>query len=440
MYDTILNPDYVRHLERNKDKCIPKPTSLELLVINPQKEGLEGAEFSLFHRDSEMTCPYKKAVSSKKGWASFGVIPHGKYVMIQSMVPVGYAKNIHIYNVIATNKGAIVDGKSSPITIVNLQHGPELNPEPDPKNNCELPLAGPAEQDVDVLEILREINPDHQLSALNGIAINVDFDEKGNPKISAKGSSNHIVEDGDKKAFNLQETNLVKAVGMHRGKAPKHAFLNSPAPAGKCPCLYKEYGWNETNIHLAVESIKISNVSTSLATIATKTTTNNRVDEDIRFTAELTSTVSNTLSSSHTSTHGISASATIGLNVGVTSESLTLGYSYQWGQENRQESTTTFKSTDVVETVVHPGKSVMAKMIATMRKFTATVVYRAFLNGHTAYHYDSPFEGHYFWASPVSSVMASANIPNSIIVTEEIEVGFFSDANIHVYDVPTPVA
>jgi len=437
MYDTILNPDYVRHLEKNTKKCIPKPASLKLHVINPQEDGLEGAEFALFYRDSDMTCPYKKAVSNDKGRASFGIIPNGEYIMIQSRVPVGYAKNTHIYTVTATNKGVCVDGTASPVTIINLQNGPEPNPEPE--NSCELPYAGPSERDVDVLEVLRGINPDHQLSAINSIAINVEFDEKGNPVISAKGSSNHIVEDGDKKAFNLQEANLVRAVGIHRGKAPKHAFLNSPAPAGKCPCLFKEYGWNETNIHLAVESIKISNVSTSLATIATKTTTNDRVDEDMIFTAELTSTVSNTLSSTHTSTHGISASANIGVNIGVASAGVSLGYNYQWGQENKQESTIAFTTTDTVETVVRPGKSVMAKMIATVRKFTATVVYRAFLNGHTAYHYDSRFEDHYFWASPISSVMASANIPNSITVTEEIEVGFFSEADIHVYDIPTPV-
>ena len=431
MHDNFLNKDYIRHIEKNsenkKDRknSDPETITFSLKVVNQNSIGLEGAEFSLFHEDSTHICPYKKESSDQDGWVCFGAIPFGDYIMLQTQMPAGHIENAHIYNVTAQPCRVLIDKEKGPHEIINT---PEEG-----VGSCLIPMAGPSEPDEDVLTVLKSINPDHQLSALNGVAINVEFDSKGNPIISAKGSIDYVIQDTEVESFNLKEDTLKKAIGIHRGKAPKRAFLKSPAPAGSVLDLYNQYGWAETKVHLAVKDLYIDNIETALAVIASEKVTNNTRTE-ISHTASLTTSVSNTLSNAFSSTHGINASANVGVNIGFVSAGISLGYNYSWGKTNTQEKTTTFSMTSGVEKVMKPGESILVKMTSTIRKFKATVVYEAFLNGQTAYNYDSRFEDHYFWASPISSVMKSAGLKNSMTFTDEIEVSFYSDGTLEVYD------
>ena len=418
---SMINPDCEQYIEKDRKNCIPTPVHLELLVVNPCEVGLEGAEFSMFYGGTVDDCPFGKAKSNHEGIVRFCNLPLGDYIMLQTLMPAGHKKNEHIYRIIVDVCGIKIDGEPGPFVIINT---PEEN-----GSDCEPPLAGPPEQDVDALEVLMGINPGHRLSAFNSVSIDIDYDSEGKPTINAKGSSNHVIEESDIKAFYLDESNLRRALGIYRGKTPKHAYLKTPAPAGKEWDLYSRYGWDQTNIFLTVERVIIESTSNALATLVSREMVNNSKVET-RIVAELSHTVSNTIKNVINSTHGISASANVGVQIKMVSVGLNFGYNYSWGTSNEKESSSSITVRDSVETVIPPESSVLVRLMATERQLKATVVYRAFLNGQTAYHYDSPFEGHYFWASPISKVMAAGNIPNSMTFTETIEIGMYSDGKI----------
>ncbi|MFL6353192.1 MAG: hypothetical protein ACJ74Z_15290 [Bryobacteraceae bacterium] len=62
------------------------------------------------------------------------------------------------------------------------------------------------------------------------------------------------------------------------------------------------------------------------------------------------------------------------------------------------------------------------------------ITYRAQVDGSTAINYDPPFKGHHFWGLGIGGVMQSSGVSNSLQFTEDIEVGYFSNAKIDLRD------
>jgi hypothetical protein len=422
----------IQDRQKNREIKRPNPRNLTLHVVTPAGGSVEGAEFSLFHAGSDLSCPYKKAVSDCNGYVFFGCIPCGSYIMFQSHMPAGFIKNPHIYNVIVSVNGVFVDGKPGIHTIVNMPGG--LIP---PKDECEDPHAGPMQPEVEILEMLKAINPDHQLNASNSISINLEFDAKGNPVPKAAGSIEYLIQNEERKAFGIEDSALKRAVEALRGRKPAGAYLRSPAPAGKEACLYKTYGWRETHVYLAVKSIELTGVETSLAVLASEKVRNNTTRE-INFKASISGSASNTLSQEFSKSQGINVTANVGFNIEFLTGGVSLGYTYNWGESNKKEQTVNFTIASEVETTVQPGKSAIVKMNAAKRKIKCKVVYEAFLNGYVAHHYNSRLDGHYFWADATSNVMKAGSIKNSLTFSDDIDVCFYSEASIDVSDYEEP--
>ena len=62
------------------------------------------------------------------------------------------------------------------------------------------------------------------------------------------------------------------------------------------------------------------------------------------------------------------------------------------------------------------------------------ITYRAQLIGTTAINYNPTFKDHHFWALDIGGVMQASGLNNSIQFTEDIEVGYFSNAKIELRD------
>jgi hypothetical protein len=62
------------------------------------------------------------------------------------------------------------------------------------------------------------------------------------------------------------------------------------------------------------------------------------------------------------------------------------------------------------------------------------ITYQARLIGSTAINYNPTFKDHHFWGLDIGGVMGGAGINNSIQFTEDIEVGYFSNAKIELRD------
>jgi len=58
------------------------------------------------------------------------------------------------------------------------------------------------------------------------------------------------------------------------------------------------------------------------------------------------------------------------------------------------------------------------------------ITYKAHLIGSTAINYNPTYKGHHFWSLDLPSVMNSAGINNSLTFTEDIEIGYFANAEV----------
>ena len=118
-----------------------KKTDLPLMLfqfraINPQGEGLQGAEFTLYRiykegMEDEYCKKYKIATANKDGLVYFGCIPFYNFVMLQTVTPEGYGENEHPYHVSANLDVVMIDcfpEEWGGHTIVNI-----------PKESCKQP-------------------------------------------------------------------------------------------------------------------------------------------------------------------------------------------------------------------------------------------------------------------------------------------------------------
>ena len=66
--------------------------------------------------------------------------------------------------------------------------------------------------------------------------------------------------------------------------------------------------------------------------------------------------------------------------------------------------------------------------------------YKGYLIGGTAVNYNPKYKGHHFWRLPIDGVMQCAGINNSVLSTEDIEVGYYTSSKVVVTDKETGTA
>ena len=111
-----------------------------------------------------------------------------------------------------------------------------------------------------------------------------------------------------------------------------------------------------------------------------------------------------------------------------------MSYSHAWGQGGSESKNITVGSSSGVSVELEPGESIEAQLTASRGVMKVRITYRAQLSGSTAINYNPPFKGHHFWGLDIGGVMQSGGLSNSIQFTEDIEVGYFSNAKIELRD------
>jgi hypothetical protein len=64
-------------------------------------------------------------------------------------------------------------------------------------------------------------------------------------------------------------------------------------------------------------------------------------------------------------------------------------------------------------TVIHPGETILAELIATHGKAKFEITYRARLAGDVFINYNPPFDGHHFWADYIDYLLKYSGMSNS---------------------------
>lgn len=261
--------------------------------------------------------------------------------------------------------------------------------------------------------------------------------------VTATGNEFHVITDQERKTFNINDIQLKNAVHTYFGQAPTDVFVKSSDnwPNKSWADLFSRYKWQQTQTNMQVQDITITGISSTPVIIASRLFKNN-ASTPATFSANISENVANTIesnwSSSQSITTGLSVSTKLEVDVQVakvTSEiESSFSASQTWGEGGSSSQSTTVGSSSGVSITLNPNEGATAQLIATRGVMKIRVNYIVYLSGNAAINYEKPFKGHHFWAFPISDVMQAASIPSTKIVTQDIEVGYYSDASIIVSD------
>ena len=251
--------------------------------------------------------------------------------------------------------------------------------------------------------------------------------------VTASGHLVRVVTEAELKKFQIGTDDKLKdAVAKHLGRRPNHAYCTSPAEKKDNPSedLFRVYGWPETTMNLIVTKTEILGFTSVPTIIASKVFSNN-LDEPASMNVELSAEIALTTSSNWSSTDSLTLEQTVNYEVklvaGKLGGSSMVGYTHEWGKGGEESKTTTVGTKSAMSATLPPHSKLKASLNASQGTMKVRITYMAYLAGNVAVDYEEPLRGHHFWPLRIESLLSKNNIKKSIIVTEDIEIGFFTN-------------
>nr|QWC93364.1 insecticidal protein IPD102Ea [Pseudomonas putida] len=259
--------------------------------------------------------------------------------------------------------------------------------------------------------------------------------DEGVSSVSATGQEKHIITNGERTAFDIQDSSLKRAVAAYFGKAPNDAYLCSPTPWND---LYKSYDWDQVQTLLNVQSAKIIGDAT-VPTILNTNTFRNNSSVEAEFNCDVTQNVSVTSESNWSDTSSVEIGQEISYSIGFLGTgvegSTSLNYTQSWQHGGSHSETLELGSSAGVKVTLKPGQAVKAELSASKGRLVIQIVYQVTLFGDTAINYNPTYKGHHFYGLNILGVMNSGNLPTTITTTETISIDYYSNVEVNVYDI-----
>lgn len=252
--------------------------------------------------------------------------------------------------------------------------------------------------------------------------------------VTHTGRDEKIVDVEDTKQYGIRDNELKEHIKVHLGKKPTDVFLKSPTPWGD---LYKEYHWEQVKRILKVKSATIMGINYKPVIVHSQDF-ENAFNNTIKVNTGISHTVETTVTTSWSKTNEFQVSQEIEYKLDVLFAKIkgVTGFSYTsaFGQTVEKSEAVTIGTTSGMETELNPGQSCTAVLSANKRYFEVEVKYIASLKGVVAVNYKKRFHGHHFYGPSIADVLESAGKVNEKTITENIRIGFYSDASLKVYD------
>ena len=256
--------------------------------------------------------------------------------------------------------------------------------------------------------------------------------------VNASGSVQYVITDADRNTFGIPDNALKQAIAKYWGKSPTDAYVRSPTPWGDLYTVYAQYGWNQVQTVLSVTDAKVLSITSNPEIINTVKLKNDSSTKGT-FTAAIATSVMNTAETNWSETSTIDVTQTIDYSVGVEGigdigGSTSFSFSQAFGMGGSQTQTVSVGSTQGVSVDLDPHSSVAAQLTASRGAMKVRVTYNAYLTGDVAANYNPTFKDHHFFALDIAEVMQAGGITNSQVITEDIEIGFYSNATVNLSD------
>ena len=120
--------------------------------------------------------------------------------------------------------------------------------------------------------------------------------------------------------------------------------------------------------------------------------------------------------------------------LGSVGGSTTWSFGMSFGVGGSQSESITVGSDQGVTVDLDPGESVQAQLTISNGVLKARILYDVYLTGSAAINYNPTYKDHHFWALDIGSIMQAGGIPNHRQITQDITVGYYSNAQVVLSD------
>ncbi|MBM7114901.1 hypothetical protein [Archangium primigenium] len=266
-------------------------------------------------------------------------------------------------------------------------------------------------------------------------SINLNFviDSNGKLTPSATGSETHVINDLEIGTFNLWA--IRTWIGNYSGRVPEDAFLRGPTPWNN---LYAVYGWPEVQTIVGAYSVQVLGTTTQPVALVNRDFDNRNNSIPATYSTQLTTQVNTTSTSTWNSTNTVTVGQSLkyGFTIFGTGVEGTTTFSYarNWGEGGSKSTSTTVGTTDTISVTVPAYQMRRATLSATKGTMRIRVKYRARLSGCAATNYYPKLNGHHFYCYDATNMLATSGQPTIKEMTEDMEIGYYSNATLSVYD------
>ncbi|SFT67860.1 toxin ETX/toxin MTX2 [Kosakonia arachidis] len=252
--------------------------------------------------------------------------------------------------------------------------------------------------------------------------------------VSAFGNDVSLISNTERNTFQLSDGQLKRAVERDFGRSPLDAFLRETNQWGG---LYGRFGWQEVSRTLRPVSSRVLSQNTTPSVVMSQDFVNDS-SVPATFNAAISQSVENTVTTGWSTggTLSVGGSVEVGvrfLGIGGTATA-SISYEQSWGISGERSTSVVLGSASGVEVTLEPGQAVTAELVATRGTMRVEVSYAGSLSGHCVVNYNPRYQGHHFWALPITRVMNNSGINNSIMTTQTLDIGFYSNSSIIIRD------
>jgi len=251
---------------------------------------------------------------------------------------------------------------------------------------------------------------------------------KEESSVSATGENVNIIADSERASFGIgSDDDLKRAVEKYFGKRPNDAFLHRPTPWGD---LYKTYGWSQVQRVLRPVRAQILDI-TSKPTILASKTLKNESNHTATFITSISEQVTDSVSTQWSSSSKIKFEQSIKYDVNFLGTGgggeTKFGFEQDWGKSETKSKSTTVSTATEVSFELKPRESAVVQLSASSGTMRVQITYQAYLTGHVVVNYYPKYKDHHFHSLSIQEVLG--NKSNSVEVTEDIALNFYSNAS-----------
>jgi hypothetical protein len=249
-----------------------------------------------------------------------------------------------------------------------------------------------------------------------------------NSTVQVSGDEWHVITDTEKATFGLTSEAIVASLTKDGAQGVTAGYSTEPTPGHLFDCSLWKPGQcpPQTQVHLTAVSGRIVGFSSKPEIVATKHFQNDS-EATGTFSGGVQDDVTNTVTNSWSQANKITATATVGFNIGVVSGSASLSFEHDWNWGGSESKATHVGTSDNVSVVLAPHQAVDAELQCSRGQLTAEVTYVANLGGDVVGAIGSGGISQY----------ASAIAPQTVTITQTIVVDIFTSETVRLVDPAT---